>query len=61
MEIKMTNIFADSSYTFGAYETLTNELKFIDGILYQKIRVQTHNLNGIITGEDYRWDKVEGQ
>lgn len=57
----MTNIFADPLHTFGAYETLTNELKFVDGILYQKIRVQTHNLNGIITGEDYRWAKVEGQ
>lgn len=45
-----------------SYETKTADLKFIDGVLYQKIRIFVCS-DEFITGleENHRWEKVEGQ
>ena len=53
-----TIILGEDASQFITNEQKTNELKFVDGKLYQK--VLTINWGDVIT-QDERWDLVEGQ
>ncbi len=53
-----TIIIGEDAGEFITGEQKTNELKFIDGKLYQKIQII--NYGDIISIED-RWDLIEGQ
>lgn len=53
-----TIIIGENGSEFMPDEQKTNELKFIDGKLYQKVNIITY---GDVISIEERWDIVEGQ
>lgn len=53
-----TIIIGENGSEFIWHEQKTNELKFIDGKLYQKVNIISY---GDIISIEERWDIIEGQ